>query len=128
MSWRGRIVGWLPAVAWMALIFALSAISGLRFSADSDVDGPLRNMAHVGIYAILALLFVFAMPNVRWPAVGIVAVALAVLYGVTDELHQSMVADRNGNVLDLVLDGIGAIIGVVVAWSWPRIHERLRTG
>ncbi len=39
---------WLPAVAWMALIFALSAQSGLRVSDDASVDGPIRHVVHIG--------------------------------------------------------------------------------
>ena len=73
-AWR-----WAPTLAWMALIFLLSAQPGLRISSDAGVDGPVRHLVHVAMYAILAILLVHAMDTVPWPAVAVVAVAIATL-------------------------------------------------
>jgi VanZ family protein len=113
-------------IAVMALIFVLSAQPGLRVSNDNAVDAPLRQLAHVVIYAALAALLVRALAWRGEVTVTVMAVAfgLALLYGVTDELHQSFVPDRTGKAADLVWDGAGALIGVVVArLTWPIVRR-----
>jgi VanZ family protein len=109
---------WLPALAWMGLIFVLSAQSGLRVSEDASVDAPFRVVAHLGTYAILGGLLLFAL-TARMPLavhVAVLAFGLAVVYGVTDEVHQAFVPARTGEISDVVADSIGAALGVTFTW------------
>jgi VanZ family protein len=109
----------------MAVIFLLSAQPGLKVSSDASVDGPARDLAHIGAYALLAVLFVHALGRLGrpvTPAVAITAFALAVLYGITDEIHQSFVPDRTGTLVDIGWDALGAAIGVSAAWLVGRLR------
>ena len=45
------------------------------------------------------------------------AVLLAVLYAISDEAHQWFIADRSVELLDLLIDGIGATMGSAVYLS-----------
>ena len=65
-------------------------------------DTILRKLAHVAEYAILGVLLARATPP------PLVAVALAGLYAVTDELHQTFVEGRHGSPLDVGIDTLGA--------------------
>jgi VanZ family protein len=130
VSTAGRLLrSWGPAVAWMAVIFALSAQPGLRISDDPGVDGPFRHFAHVVAYAALAMLLVRGLSGeVRYPwtwRLIVAAVAIATLYGVSDEIHQTYVPLRTGHLIDVGWDLIGATVGVaalrVVANRWPRL-------
>jgi VanZ family protein len=126
-SARGAtLLRWAPAAAWMALIFVLSAQPGLRISQDASVDGPIRHLVHVGMYAVLGVLLVHALHGSSWPVIGLAAWAIATLYGVSDEIHQSLVPDRSGNLLDVSLDAIGAGLGIVAVAAWPVVRDRLR--
>ena len=120
-GWARR---WGPTLACMAVIFLLSSQSGLRASDDAGVDGPLRHLAHVAIYALLSFLLVLAMANgARLTArLMLAAAVLALLYGVTDEFHQTFIRDRTGHAIDLLWDGIGAVVGVVAAAGWQRLR------
>ena len=113
-----RWLPWLPALAVMAGIFVLSHQSGLRVSDDVDVERPLRVTGHLIAYATLAglLLFALAQGARPRPLQALAAWLLAVVYGLTDEFHQSFVPDRNGRLDDVVTDAIGAAVGVIVAW------------
>ncbi len=53
---RSLLSGWLPVVAWTALIFALSAQPNLRFASDPGLDFVVRKLGHIGVFGILALL------------------------------------------------------------------------
>ena len=54
------------------------------------------------------------------------AVALASLYGATDEFHQSLVPGRDADVVDWVADTLGAAIGAALATAAIRALRRPR--
>ena len=97
---------WLPVVLWAGLIFGLSAIPSLS-SGLGGWDTVLRKGAHMTEYAILAVLLRRAV------GADLPAFALALVYAGTDELHQSFVRGRHGTPVDVVIDGVGAAIGLL---------------
>ncbi len=103
----------------MGMIFYLSAqpdlTTGLGFW-----DLLLRKFAHLGAYALLTLLWWRALaPVTRFPLAG--AAAIAFLYAISDEYHQSFVEGRNGSPVDVAIDSVGIATAVVLARSgWFR--------
>jgi VanZ family protein len=123
VAWR-----WGPAIAWAALIFVLSAQPGLKVSSDSSVDGPLRHLAHVGVYAVLAVLVVHGLGALGRPLdrrTAIIAALLTIGYGITDEIHQAFVPQRTANPIDVGYDAIGAALGLAAVWILGRVRSRL---
>jgi VanZ family protein len=55
------------------------------------------------------------------------AFAVAILYGLSDEWHQSFVPGRTPDVWDLVVDAIGALTGIGIAIGVARHLERRRS-
>jgi VanZ family protein len=107
----------------MGVIFALSSVSGLRVSQDAEVDRPLRTLAHLAAFGLLAGLVLYALCANARPSVAraILAMAIATLYAAGDELHQSLVPDRSGRVQDVAIDALGALAGLAVAWLVLRL-------
>ncbi|MDP3767398.1 MAG: VanZ family protein, partial [Dehalococcoidia bacterium] len=89
--------------------------------------------AHLGLYAALALLLCWALASGAgrqglasgWP-IAAMAFALAVLYGAADEVHQAFVPGRTASEADLLLDAVGALLGVWLAWSVATIVLKTR--
>jgi VanZ family protein len=132
-AWLGRhraAARWLPALAWMTVIFLLSSQSGLRVTEDAAVDRPIRVLAHMATYAFLAALVLYALKGWDPPSLrsAVVALVLTAAYAVSDELHQALVPDRTGRAADVVVDVIGAIVGLLIAVLIVRSRERLRSG
>jgi VanZ family protein len=125
---RRRWLLWLPPLAVMAGIFALSSISGLKVSEDADIDRPFRISGHLIAYALLAGTVLVALTGGRRPRPRDIAIALVVatLYGLSDEWHQSLVPDRVGRLQDVGMDVVGAIVGLVVATLLLTVSARLR--
>ena len=46
-----------------------------------------------------------------------VALAICVVYGITDEIHQIFVPGRAFQVSDLAMDAAGSIIGICLIWA-----------
>src|SRR5690349_64608 len=103
------LLRWITLLAWAGMIFLLSNQPGLAVSDDPGVDRPLRRVAHITVYAVLTLLVTWALTGRRQPSarLAIVGGVLALIYGVTDEWHQTMVPSRSGRPEDLIWDGLG---------------------
>lgn len=128
------IVRWLPSVLWMAVIFYLSSRTG------DDLGGWLDEIrqiipamegfdwGHFVSYFILAWTYLWALRPKRLTVLAKLAVVLlCVLYGLTDEFHQSFVPGRSPDVMDIRNDAIGAALAML-ALSLPflrRAYERL---
>ena len=102
---------WLPVAVWAALIFALSSVPDLGTGLGTW-DLVLRKLAHAGEYAVLGAVLLRAL---RRP---LPAAALAVAYAVSDEVHQHFVAGRQGRPLDVLIDAVGVLVGVLL---WRRL-------
>jgi VanZ family protein len=98
---------WLPVVCWMALIFGLSSIPHLS-SGLGTWDLVLRKGAHMTEYAILAVLLWRALRN------ELAALAVAIVYAGTDELHQAFVRGRHASPVDVAIDALGASVGLLL--------------
>ena len=80
------------------------------------VHAAVRKLAHVTEYAILAVLVARALDDAKRTMMWIAARALVLCaaYAALDEFHQSFVPSRTGAVSDVVLDTLGAAIGLRV--------------
>jgi VanZ like family len=107
---------WLPVLAWAAVIFAFSSVPDLG-TGLGGWDLVLRKIAHAGEYAVLGALLARATGR-PW-----LAAALGVLYAVSDEVHQAFVPGRAGSPLDVAIDGVGVVCGVLV---WQHVARRWR--
>lgn len=118
-SVTGTSIAVAASIAWMALIFRLSEVPG------SDVPGRFGAFGHFVLYAVLGALYVLAMPRSARPATAVLlAVALASLYGITDEYHQSFTPGRMPDVIDWVVDTVGAATGVGLVRAVERHRRR----
>ena len=108
------LAGWLPPCLYAAFIFYLSSLPGVTyfpsfFSADK--------VFHVAEYGVLGYLVARALGNygLSKKKLFIRAVALCVLYGISDEVHQMFVPHRYPSVMDILADGIGSSLGIGIS-------------
>jgi VanZ family protein len=146
---RSFLKYWLPVLVLMAGITGMSTGLG-QVSHSSRIIGPvlrwfvpdispeternvvfaIRKCAHVTEYAVLAALFWRAL---RKPVRGdgrpwsrrtaIQAILFAACFAATDEFHQSFHPTRQGQVADVVLDTVGACVGLALVrlvWGFRR--------
>jgi VanZ family protein len=105
----------------MAGIFLLSHQPGetLPLPALPGLD----KLAHFAVYGLLAATLIRACrPAMRqaWPGrVAAIAIIWCLLYGITDEFHQSFVPGRFADAGDILADTLGALI-VSVGWLLVR--------
>lgn len=122
--WAGAWGRWLLLLAWMGMIFYLSAQPDLPSAPEPLLDLILKKTAHAFVYAVLAALFYRAVDRSGIQKINLAPWLLAVLYAVSDEIHQTFVPGRYGRATDVLIDSLGAAVGVLVmAW----LHRRARS-
>jgi VanZ family protein len=106
----GRVGRWVLVAVWMGVIFGFSAQpqAALNFGQPEF----LSKAAHVVEYAILGWLVQRARGDKHawWQSW-----LIAVVYAATDEFHQSFTPGRTPRVTDVMIDAVGAAMGMVVA-------------
>ncbi len=109
-----RLVRFVPAFAYMGLIFFLSSRQARELPQFSWMQ--FDKVLHALEYGGLGFLLMLGLRRViQRPAVAVcVAAGLGLAYGVGDEFHQSFVPGRQGNDPgDMTADLIGATLGAI---------------
>jgi VanZ family protein len=119
-----RLAALIAAILWAALIFILSSIQGSGFPAHPNI---LNIIAHFGEYLVLAALLTLAFnsPGQALWKTALIALAIASLYGGSDEIHQLFVEGRSADPLDWATDTLGALVGVI-ATVWVISAHKVR--
>src|SRR5689334_5729135 len=105
-----RLDPWVPPIALMALIFALSAQPDL--STGLGVwDYIARKLVHMAEYGLLCILWWRAFREITSPRRALaIAFCISVAYAITDEFHQTFVHGRHGTPVDVLIDAAGMAI------------------
>ena len=148
----------LLALCWMFLIGSFSAQSGREsgslsravadkvISVQEYITGetysrqereariealqfPVRKLAHMSEYGVLAILIAFHFGTYLFAAGRpgrrlFLAWFAAAVYAAADEIHQLFVPGRSGQFTDVCIDAAGALLGVLVFWGIVVLLER----
>lgn len=117
MSIRRKLGLLVPAAAWMALIYVLSAQSTMPALEIGWLDRGVKSASHFGEYAILALLIARPLLGSRsrlGSREAVLVAALCFLYALSDEYHQLFVPGRMADWVDVAADSTGAVITVTL--------------
>lgn len=106
---------WLPVIVYAGLIFHISSVPGEDIPAlffGQDI------IFHFFEYAGLAFLikralkeYSFGKDNLRrlfWVCLFVI------IYAILDEFHQQFVPNRSSSFSDIVIDGMGSVLGGIL--------------
>ncbi|WP_153724121.1 VanZ family protein [Heliorestis convoluta] len=137
-----QIIAWTLVFFWMSLIVSLSAqpaqqsdqlsrkftkvlvevitpfVPGEYIDNLDDALGKanaiVRKQAHVGVYFVLGFLTInaFRRSGIQTASSYWLAFSLSVAFAVSDEIHQLYVPGRSGEIMDVLYDSTGALLGI----------------
>jgi VanZ family protein len=117
----------VPAILVGGVIFFLSHQPG-------DLLGPYPfrwadKLAHLAVYAILCVTLIYAFPRhyrcSSRKTVAAVSVIFCLVYGISDEFHQSFIPGRYPSIADIGADVVGAMLACML---WLRLSNMEHAG
>ncbi|MBW2090252.1 MAG: VanZ family protein, partial [Deltaproteobacteria bacterium] len=117
---------WFPIIIYCVLIFIQSSYPSIKHTPELPY---FDKVAHCVAYALLGALFLRAFKtsqiknNVK--LMWILSVILSSLYGISDEIHQYFVPYRYAELMDVLADTLGSIMGVYI---YQAIAGKISTG
>ncbi len=117
---------WVPPIAYAALIFYLSSLPHPEetipgFWSVEMLGDKTLHMIEYGFFGILCFRAFRHAGGLRAAHYApVLAIVTAVLYGVTDEMHQFYVPFRESSGWDVLADSVGACVAVL---TWRAIVE-----
>ena len=112
---RDFIYYWLLVFVYAGLIFYFSSLPTIPPLILKII--PETFILHMIEYAILTILLFRALTNSKNSSLNntiFLSITIAVLYGVTDEIHQHFVPGRTFSVLDVFGNSIGSMLGIII--------------
>ena len=106
---------WIPVIVWAGLIFYFSSIPYLK--SDLEYDFIFRKIAHIVEYFIFTFLLYRAFKgsfDMNALRLSVYPTVFALLYAVSDEIHQYFVLGRTCAIKDVLIDAVGIIIFYIV--------------
>ena len=106
---------WFPILIYCLLIFIQSSYPSIKSVPELPY---IDKVLHFFAYALLGALFLRAFKTTRiknkLKLVLILSVLFSSLYGVSDEIHQYFIPYRNADLMDVLADLLGSIMGVYI--------------
>lgn len=139
---KRKILPWVLVILWMSLIFFFShqvatesnelstgiiskivnIISKVTPSIEineANLNHIIRKAAHFTIYLILGILVTNALKDGNKSKLNLILASLVIciLYAISDEFHQLFIPGRSGEIKDVILDSLGALLGILMMSS-----------
>lgn len=107
-----RFIG--PFLRWFAPDITEATVASIQLI--------VRKCAHLTEYAVLAGFLYRALRQHRGQAMRAVITAffIAAIYAALDEFHQSFIASRTASVWDVMIDCLGAFVGLAICSRFRR--------
>jgi VanZ family protein len=149
MNLRRLVCNWMPVIVWMFVIFAASTDLGsaehtsrflipflhwlnpaISVATIMKIQFLIRKAAHLTEYAVLAMLLLRAVRSGTRDAFArqaLLVLVIAAVYAITDEFHQAFTPSRTATAHDVLIDCLGAAVGLAIYWAIRQTSDRTRT-
>lgn len=112
---------WGITLVFVAIVVALSVTPGVARPGDGvfvwlvvNTPTPIQKIMHVAVYAALAMLWFWTLESVQSRSLRIVLTFFVTVgLGTALEWHQTRVPGRYGTLIDVVLNVVGALLGLL---------------
>lgn len=118
---QGRVSSWLPVVVIAAAIFWGSSRT-VTLSVGGGTAIALAVGFHMTEFGLLAVAIrrALILEGIADLVASRVAWIASFGYAISDEIHQQFTPGRNASALDLIPDGVGALVALSLTGAWQR--------
>lgn len=108
--------------------FSQGFTSAQKEAYAEAITYPVRKAAHMTEYAVLAVLILNVLHqflrHMHRRSYYFLAQAGASLYAATDEFHQRFVPGRSGNLTDVGIDSVGAVVALLIVFCIIKQYKK----
>lgn len=95
--------------------------------AANLINAPMRKVIHASVYFVLAF-FIMVFLNIvfdhkKYILSIVIALIISAAFASSDEFHQTFVNGRTGQVLDVLIDTLGAIVGIIFYTTYHIVYK-----
>lgn len=95
--------------------------------AANLINAPMRKVIHASVYFVLAF-FIMVFLNIvfdhkKYILSIIIALIISIAFASSDEFHQTFVNGRTGQALDVFIDTLGAIVGIIFYTTYHIVYK-----
>lgn len=95
----------------MGIIFGISAVPGKTINEVGLGKESYHISGHFVLFVFLCLAYFKATKNI------FISFVLTVLYGISDEFHQTFTPNRSSGMFDIIVNSYGALIASILLWK-----------
>lgn len=108
---RFNKISWIITIILGITIFYVSSI---QFKTYSKTTNDLSAIYHFGIFLVFSFFLLVSSTKRKRKDLLFLAVSIAILYGILDEIHQLYVPGRSFTLEDIFLDSLGVLIALAL--------------
>lgn len=145
---KRKFISFMAVIVWMSLLFFLSSqpatesgalsrnvtqmiisfVQQIFPSVELDLQGLhglVRKSAHFFGYFVLGLLVMTALgtSNIRGNRRVVITLFICLAYAIADEIHQVFIPGRAGQVVDVIIDTSGSLVGILIYLVFARLRK-----
>ncbi len=91
------------------------------------INAPMRKVIHASVYFVLAFFimtfFDIIFDHKKYILSVIITLIICASFAASDEFHQTFVNGRTGQILDVLIDSAGAIVGMMFYSTYHIVYK-----
>ena len=95
--------------------------------ASQLINAPLRKVMHASVYFVLAFFMMLLLNIIFNHDYYILSLVIAIIlcsgFAMTDEFHQTFVVGRTGQMMDVIIDSLGALVGMFFYTTYHIVYK-----
>lgn len=93
------------------------------------IDAVIRKLAHFFIYTLggMLILMFINLYKIKASKKVLISWLIGTCYAITDEIHQLFVPGRGAEIMDVCIDSLGVITGIIILLLIFKLTNRLKT-
>ena len=113
ISWleKESAIPWVIVLCIAVFIFYVSSVSFKAGQANYDF---LPFIYHFSVFFLFGLFLMIALARGENSAFFFLATIIAIVYGISDEIHQIFVPGRSASVYDILVDSFGIFYAMLI--------------
>ena len=108
---RYNKISWIITILIAAFIFYISSLSLTGEGKGGWYWQPVAY--HLTIFFLLSFFLLISITKGKYRKLILIAVLIAIIYAIIDEIHQSFTPHRDASIFDVMTDTIGILISLV---------------